>query len=288
MQKGNGTKKKARPPQQIKKDKGQEDQMVPQPVYEKEKIKNRLEGKVAIITGGDSGIGRAIAIAFVKEGAKVLINYLEDDKDANKTRDIIENYGGQCVLYRGDVADPDICAAIIDKTMESYGKIDVVINNAAVQFPQKKMADITIAQLHRTFEVNIFSQFYLVKAAEKHLTPGSCIINTASVVAYRGHKALIDYSATKGAIVSFTRALSGYFAPKKIRVNAVAPGPIWTPLIPSTFSPEHVASFGTDTPLGRAGEPVEVAYAYVYLASDEATYISGQVIHINGGEVING
>lgn len=287
MQKGKDE-KQVRPPQQIKTEKGQEEQMHPQPVYEKEKKNKRLENKVAIITGGDSGIGRSIAIAFAKEGADVFISYHEDDVDAKKTKALVEKNEGKCVLMAGDIADPGICKAIINKAMKEFGRIDILINNAAVQFPQKKLADITVDQLQRTFEVNIFSQFYLVQAAEKHLKPGACIINTTSVTAYRGSKELLDYSSTKGAIVSFTRALSGYFADKHIRVNAVAPGPVWTPLIPTTFDPEHVASFGTDSPMGRAGEPVEIAYSYVFLASDDASYISGQVIHPNGGEIING
>jgi NAD(P)-dependent dehydrogenase (short-subunit alcohol dehydrogenase family) len=287
MQKGS-EEKPVRPAQQTKGEEGQEEQMDPQPVYEKEKKEKRLENKVTIITGGDSGIGRAIAIAFAKEGAKLLIVYHEDHKDADKTKALVEQYGGQCELLAGDISDADFCNQVIDKTIEVYGAIDVLINNAAVQFPQKQLADITVDQLRRTFEVNIFSQFYLVKAAEPHLKGGASIINTASVTAYRGSKELLDYSATKGAIVSFTRALSAYFAKKNIRVNGVAPGPIWTPLIPSTFPPDHVANFGTDSPMGRAGEPVEVAYSYVFLASDEASYISGQVLHPNGGEIING
>jgi NAD(P)-dependent dehydrogenase (short-subunit alcohol dehydrogenase family) len=287
MQKGN-EEKEVRPRQELHSEQGQESQMIPRPVFEKEKKNLRLENKVAIITGGDSGIGKAVAIAFAKEGAKVFITYHEDDADAKKTKEIIENYGGDVTLYAGDIADPSVCNEIIEKAIEVYGKIDILINNAAVQFPQKELKDISVDQLKRTFEVNIFSQFYLVKAAEKYLKEGASIINTTSVTAYRGSKELLDYSSTKGAIVSFTRSLSGYFAKKNIRVNAVAPGPIWTPLIPGTFDGKHVASFGTDTPLGRAGEPVEVAYAYVYLASDDAAYMTGQVLHPNGGEIING
>ena len=287
MQKG-CEEKEVRPRQELHSEQGQEEQMHPKPVFEKEKKLLRLENKVAIITGGDSGIGKAVAIAFAKEGAKLLIVYHEDHSDANKTKEIIEKYNGEVILFAGDIADPAVCSEIIDKAIEQYGRIDVLVNNAAVQFPQKQLQDITVDQLRRTFEVNIFSQFYLVKAAEKHLKDGASIINTTSVTAYRGSKELLDYSSTKGAIVSFTRSLSAYFAEKKIRVNAVAPGPIWTPLIPGTFSGEHVASFGTDAPMGRAGEPVEVAYAYVFLASDEASYFSGQVLHPNGGEIING
>ncbi|MES2645294.1 MAG: SDR family oxidoreductase [Bacteroidota bacterium] len=287
MQKGK-EEKPVRPAQEIKNEQGQEAQMDPAPVYETEKKEKRLEGKVTIITGGDSGIGRAVSIAFAKEGASIFIVYHEDHEDANKTKELVERNGAQCVLYAGDIADPEVCNEIISKTIEKFGKLDVLINNAAVQFPQKELSAITVDQLRRTFEVNIFSMFYLVKAAEQHLKAGASIINTTSVTAYRGSKELLDYSATKGAIVSFTRALSGYFADKGIRVNGVAPGPIWTPLIPATFSGDHVASFGTDTPMGRVGQPVEVAYCYVFLASEEASYITGQVLHPNGGEVVNG
>jgi NAD(P)-dependent dehydrogenase (short-subunit alcohol dehydrogenase family) len=287
MQKGK-EEKPVRPAQEIKSEQGQEAQMQPQPVYEKSRKEKQLAGKVTIITGGDSGIGRAVSVAFAKEGATVFIVYHEDHEDANKTKDLVEQHGVECVLYAGDIADPEVCHEIITKTIDHFGRIDVLINNAAVQFPQKHLADITVGQLHRTFEVNIFSMFYLVKAAEPHLKAGASIINTTSVTAYRGSKELLDYSATKGAIVSFTRALSGYFADKGIRVNGVAPGPIWTPLIPGTFSGDHVASFGTDTPMGRVGQPVEVAYCYVFLASDDASYMTGQVLHPNGGEVVNG
>lgn len=287
MQKGS-EEKQVRPPQQLHSEQGQEEQMDPKPVYEKEKKNRRLENKVTIITGGDSGIGRAVSIAFAKEGAKLLIVYHEDHTDADKTKAIAESYGAEVTLLSGDIASPDFCRSIVDKAIATYGALDVLINNAAVQFPQEALKDITVEQLKRTFEVNIFSQFYLAQAAEPYLKAGACIINTTSVTAYRGSKELLDYSSTKGAIVSFTRALSGYFSKKSIRVNAVAPGPIWTPLIPGTFDAEHVASFGTDAPLGRAGQPVEVAYCYVFLASDDASYITGQVLHPNGGEIING
>jgi NAD(P)-dependent dehydrogenase (short-subunit alcohol dehydrogenase family) len=281
-------KKPIQPKQQIRNNTGMEEQMDPQPVYEMEKKLNRLEGKVAIITGADSGIGRAIAIAFIKEGAKVLVNYHQDDIDADITAGVMEKYGGDYELFKGDVSDPKICKQLVDKAIKKWKKLDVIINNAAVQMPQKLLKDISPKQLLKTFEVNFFAQLYLVQAAEAHLKEGASIINTTSVTAYRGNQELLDYSATKGAIVSFTRALASYFSKKKIRVNAVAPGPIWTPLIPSTFDAKHVAGFGSDTPLGRPGQPVEVAYCYVFLASDEASYISGQVLHPNGGEIING
>jgi NAD(P)-dependent dehydrogenase (short-subunit alcohol dehydrogenase family) len=286
MQKGQ-TKRKVRPAQKLRTKQAQEDKMNPPPVYEKEKDVLRLRNKVAIITGGDSGIGKAVAIAFAKEGANVVIAYLEDDKTANETAERIKEIGQQCLLIAGDVSKRAHCKKIVSQTIRKFGSLDILVNNAAVQFPQKELKAISDKQLRKTFEVNFFAYVYMAQEVEKYLEPGSCIINTTSVTAYRGSGHLIDYSSTKGAIVSFTRSLSGYFSQKQIRVNAVAPGPIWTPLIPETFPPKHVESFGSDVPLGRAGEPVEVAYSYVFLASDDATYITGQVIHPNGGEIIN-
>lgn len=261
--------------------------MDPQPVYEKEKKYLRLEGKVAIITGGDSGIGRAVAIAFAKEGAEVCIAYHNDHRDAKETARRIKALGSTCLLIPGDISDESKCKEIIRTVISSYRRIDIIVNNAAVQFPQKKLAKISSRQLSRTFEVNVFSQLYLIRAAEKFLKKGASIIHTSSVTAYRGSAHLIDYAATKGAIVSLLRSLAAYFAKKQIRVNGIAPGPVWTPLIPTTFSPKEVATFGSETPLKRAANPVEIAYAYVFLASDEASYITGQVIHPNGGEIVN-
>lgn len=281
-------KRKIRKPQTIRDGKGQEEKMEPAPVYEKEKLPLRLRDKVAIITGGDSGIGRAIAIAFAKEGAHIVICYEKDDVDAKKTEEEVTRNGRECLLISGDISKEKHCQDIIEKTIKQFGRIDVLINNAAEQTPQDELQKITEKQMRRTFEVNIFSQFYLVKAIEKYLKKGSSIINTTSVTAYRGSSHLLDYSATKGAILSFTRSLSAYFSEKGIRVNAVAPGPIWTPLIPTTFDAEEVATFGSNVPMKRAGQPVEVAYAYVFLASDDASYITGQVIHPNGGEIVNG
>jgi NAD(P)-dependent dehydrogenase (short-subunit alcohol dehydrogenase family) len=282
-------KKKVRKPQKVKKaSKGKSEKMRPMPVYEKEKIPFRLRDKVAIITGGDSGIGRAIAIAFAKEGADVVICYEKDDVDAKITASEIEKNGRKFLLIRGDVSRENHCQKIIDRTIKTFGKIDVLINNAAIQTPQEELKKISSQQSRRTFEVNIFSQFYMTKAVEKYLKKGSSIINTTSVTAYRGSGHLLDYSSTKGAILAFTRSLSSYFSDKGIRVNAVAPGPIWTPLIPTTFDPEEVATFGSNVPMKRVGQPVEVAYAYVFLASDDASYITGQVIHPNGGEIVNG
>lgn len=280
-------KRKVRPAKTVKARQGKERQMDPQPVYEMEKDPLRLRNKVAVITGGDSGIGRAVAIAFAKEGADVVIAYREDNEDARQTATRIETIGQQCLLIAGDISKPAHCKKIIQKTIDHFGKLDILINNAAVQTPQEELSAITPEQLKRTFEINIFSQFYLVQAAEPHLKEGAVIINTTSVTAYRGSSHLLDYSATKGAIVSFTRALSAYFAKKNIRVNGVAPGPVWTPLIPSTFPASHVSTFGSDTPLGRAGQPVEIAYSYVFLASDEGAYLTGQVLHPNGGEIVN-
>jgi NAD(P)-dependent dehydrogenase (short-subunit alcohol dehydrogenase family) len=286
MQKGQ-KKRKIRPAQKVNAKQGKEKRMDPQPVYEKEKQVLRLRNKVAIITGGDSGIGRAVAIAFAKEGAHVVIAYREDDTDANETALRIEQIGQQCLLIAGDVSKAAHCKKIVQQTIKQFGRIDILVNNAAIQFPQEELKAITEKQLRETFEVNFFAYLFMVQAAEPHLEEGASIINTSSVTAYRGSPHLIDYSSTKGAIVSFTRSLSGYFSKKQIRVNAIAPGPIWTPLIPKTFPPDQVASFGSDVPLGRAGEPVEVAYAYVFLASDDASYITGQVIHPNGGEILN-
>jgi len=280
-------KRKVRPAQKVKKKQGKEKQMEPQPVFEKERDVLRLRNKTAVITGGDSGIGKAVAIAFAKEGADVVISYYEDDEDARSTAARIESIGQQCLLIPGDISKPAHCKKIIDKTIKQFGKLNVLVNNAGIQFPQTELSAITPDQLKRTFETNIFAMFYMVQAAEDHLQEGASIINTTSVTAYRGSSHLLDYSATKGAIVSFTRSLSAYFAKQNIRVNGVAPGPVWTPLIPATFPPSHVSTFGSDTPLGRAGEPVEIAGSYIFLASDESSYITGQVLHPNGGEIVN-
>jgi NAD(P)-dependent dehydrogenase (short-subunit alcohol dehydrogenase family) len=280
-------KRKIRPPQKVQATQGKESKMKPAPVYEQEKKYLRLEGKVAILTGADSGIGRAVAIAFVKEGANVCIAYHKDRRDAKETEQRIKELGGACMLVAGDISVENHCKELVQSVLSAWGRIDIIINNAAVQFPQKKLKDITAKQLIRTFEVNVYPHLYLVKAAEKFLKKGASIIHTTSVTAYRGSAHLIDYAATKGAIVSLVRSLAAYFSDKGIRVNGIAPGPVWTPLIPSTFTPKEVAVFGSDTPLKRAAEPVEIAYAYVFLASDEASYITGQVIHPNGGEIVN-
>ncbi|HET8828663.1 MAG TPA: SDR family oxidoreductase [Pelobium sp.] len=268
---------------------GKEHEMSQKPAYKGTSgPKPKLKNKVAIITGGDSGIGRAIAVAFAKEGANVVISYLDETKDAKKTKSDIEALGAKCILIKGDISKETHCKKIVEDTVKRLGRLDVLVNNAAMQFPQKSITDITDDQLKKTFATNIFSQFYTVKAALKYLKKGSSIINTTSVTAYHGSPQLLDYSATKGAIVAFTRSLSISLSEKGIRVNGVAPGPIWTPLIPATFNKEKVKNFGKDTPMGRPGEPEEVAGCYVFLASDDASYISGQVLHPNGGTVING
>ena len=269
---------------------GREFKMNPEPIYDNPENKGygRLKGKVAIITGGDSGIGRAVSVAYAKEGASVVIVYNIADKDANDTKNVIESYNGNVLLIKGDVGDSNFAKDVVKQTIDNYGKLDIVVNNAAVQYPQGKFEDITDDQLDKTFRTNIFSMFYLSRAALPYLKEGSSIINTSSVTAYKGNPILVDYSSSKGAITSFTRSLSTHLAEKKIRVNQVAPGPIWTPLIPSTFNAQHVETFGENTPLKRPGQPVEVAEAYVFLASDGATYITGQSIHINGGEIVNG
>lgn len=247
----------------------------------------KLRGKAALITGGDSGIGRAVAVAFAKEGADVAIVYLNEHNDAEETKRLVEAEGKQCITLPGDIGDEKFCNKVVEQAARKLGRLDVLVNNAAEQHPQENIEDISAEQLERTFRTNIFAMFYLTKAAMKHLKEGSTIINTTSVTAYRGSAQLLDYSATKGAIVAFTRSLSESLADKKIRVNAVAPGPVWTPLIPSTFPAKKVAEFGSDVPMKRAGEPAEIAPCYVFLASTDSSYITGQVLHPNGGELVN-
>ena len=278
------------PAQHQDKQPGLESEMTPRPAYEGEKqdVFSKLAGKVAIITGGDSGIGRAVAVAFAREGADVAISYLDEHEDAKETKWQVEQYGQRCVLIPGDISTEAHCNQIVQDTVDVFGTIDILVNNAAVQYPQENFEDITAEQLEKTFRTNIFSHFFLTKAALKYLKKGSSIINTTSVTAYRGSIHLVDYASTKGAIVGFTRSLSGNLADKGIRVNGVAPGPIWTPLIPASFPAEHVASFGSDVPMKRAGQPEEVATCYVFLASEDSSYMTGQVLHPNGGEIING
>lgn len=282
--------KQTLPPQHQDHRPGTETEMHPLPVYESSnyKVAGKLEGKVALITGGDSGIGRAVAVIYAKEGADVSIVYLNEHKDAEETKRQVEQEGRKCILISGDIGDDVFCRDAVKKTVEQLGKLDILVNNAAEQHPQKTIEDISKDQLERTFRTNIFGMFYLTQAAMPHLGKGSTIINTASITAYRGSPELLDYSSTKGAIVSFTRSLSMNVVDKGIRVNGVAPGPIWTPLIPSTFPADQVSKFGASQPMKRPGQPEELAPAYVYLASTDSSYVSGQIIHINGGEVING
>ena len=248
----------------------------------------KLEDRVALITGGDSGIGRAVAIAFAREGADVAIVYLNEHGDAEETKRMVEEEGRRCLLVSGDVGEEDFCRQAVEQARSELGKLDILVNNASEQHPQESLEKISAEQLERTFRTNVFSYFYMAKAALPHLHEGSTIVNTSSITAYAGSPKLLDYSATKGAEVAFTRSLALSLVEKGIRVNSVAPGPIWTPLIPSTFKAEEVAKFGSDTPMKRAGEPEEVAAAFVFLASEDASYISGQTIHVNGGEVVNG
>ncbi|WP_026973700.1 SDR family oxidoreductase [Alicyclobacillus contaminans] len=269
---------------------GLESQMNPLPIHEDAPHAGspRLAGKVALITGGDSGIGKSVALAFAREGADVALVYLNEHGDAEGTRQRVQQLGRRCLTIAADVRDETQCQQAVKQVVDAFGRLDVLVNNAAEQHPQASIADITRDQLERTFQTNIFSCFYMTKAALPHLTPGSAIINTASVTAYEGNPQLVDYASTKGAMVAFTRSLAKQLVDRGIRVNAVAPGPIWTPLIPSTFTADQVAKFGQDTPMKRAGQPVEVAPSYVFLASEDASYMTGQVLHPNGGTAVNG
>ncbi|TAE32003.1 MAG: SDR family oxidoreductase [Cytophagales bacterium] len=279
------------PPQHQDPQPGIEGQMTPEPKYIRHNYRgsNKLRNKVALITGGDSGIGRAVAIHFAREGAEVAIVYTpEEESDAQRTKDLVEAEGQDCLLLSGDLKNPDFCKQVVDDTIREFGQLNVLVNNAGIQYPHDHFEQIRDEDLLKTYETNIYSFFRVTRAALPHLKEGDSIINTTSITAYQGRADLIDYSSTKGAIMTFTRALSGNLAEKKIRVNGVAPGPIWTPLIPSSFDKQKVAMFGKDVPMKRPGQPSEVAPAYVFLASDDASYITGEVIHPNGGTIING
>ncbi len=289
MQKGS-TKKPVRPPQHQPRP-GLEKKMVPLPLFDYPEIKgnNTLKNKIALITGGDSGIGKAVAVLFAKEGATIAIAYLNEDKDARETQQYLEgNYGRRCLLIKGDLSREANCINAIKKTVKLFGRIDILVNNAALHYENKSLETLTTKKLLKTFETNIFSYFWVTKAALRYMKKGSCIINSSSVTTYRGSGSLIDYASTKGAIVSFTRSLSSNLAKKGIRVNGVAPGPVWTPLIPSSFTATKAAQHGSDVPMQRAGEPAGIAPCYLFLAGSDASYMTGQFLHPNGGEVING
>lgn len=277
-------------PQTQTKQPGIESQMDPKPIYDYPEYNNgsgRLKNKVAIITGGDSGIGRAVALAFAKEGAKVVVVYYDETEDANETKQAIEQAHGECLLIQGDLTNPSFAQDIVNQTLAKFNQINILVNNAAVQYPQNEITQIKDEDLHKTFAVNYFGTFYLTRAVVPHLTEGDSIINTTSVTAYEGNETLLDYSSTKGALTAFTRSLASNLAKKGIRVNAVAPGPIWTPLIPASFDAQKVSQHGANVPMKRMGHPVELAGAYVLLASNEGSYMSGITIHVNGGTIIN-
>lgn len=277
-------------PQTQTKQPGIESQMDPKPIYDHPEYNNgsgRLKNKVAIITGGDSGIGRAVALAFAKEGAKVVVVYYDETEDANETKQAIEQAHGECLLIQGDLTNPSFAQDIVNQTLAKFNQINILVNNAAVQYPQNEITQIKDEDLHKTFAVNYFGTFYLTRAVVPHLTEGDSIINTTSVTAYEGNETLLDYSSTKGALTAFTRSLASNLAKKGIRVNAVAPGPIWTPLIPASFDAQKVSQHGANVPMKRMGHPVELAGAYVLLASNEGSYMSGITIHVNGGTIIN-
>ncbi len=278
------------PPQHQDHRPGHEGEMHPEPVYYSDSYKpaGKLKGKVAIVTGADSGIGRAVAIHYAMEGANVVMMYLEEHEDAEHTKREIEKTGREVLMFAGDVADRGLCSQVIDETLQKWGRLDILVNNAGEQHPRKNLEDIPEEQWEKTFRTNIFGMFQLTKAALPHMKSGATIINTTSVTAYKGSPELLDYSSTKGAITAFTRSLSINVAPRGIRVNGVAPGPIWTPLIPSTFDEDDVETFGTNTPMKRPGQPAELAPSYVFLACEDSSYMSGQVLHVNGGNVVNG
>lgn len=275
------------PPQHQPQHPGNQERMNPKPVTNDPTYQGtgKLLDMVAIVTGGDSGIGQAVAVAYAKEGANIVVPFFTEQGDASETVQLVSDAGRRCVLVKCDLRQEESAKQVVDTAINEFGRIDILVNNIAVQYTQNSIEDITSEQLNNTFATNIYSYFFMTKAVLPHLKAGSTIINTASVTAYQGNPELIDYSATKGAIVSFTRSLALSLAQRQIRVNAVAPGPVWTPLIPSSFSSQKVEEFGTDVPMGRAAQPIEIAPAYVYLASKDSSYVSGQVMHLNGGVI---
>ncbi|MDU5111181.1 MAG: SDR family oxidoreductase [Clostridium sp.] len=277
------------PPQKQTVQPGIEEDMNPKPIYKSNTSLNqgKLKDKVAVITGGDSGIGRAVAIAYAKEGAKIAIIYLNEHKDAEITKKEVELLGSECILINGDIGDEQFSISAINNVKNKFNKINIIVNNSAEQHVCNDLMDITTEQFQKTFKTNVFGAFYITKEALKHLSYGDCIINTTSITAYKGNEKLIDYSMTKGALTSFTRSLALNLINKGIRVNSVAPGPVWTPLIPSSFDEFQVSMFGQDNPMKRAAQPIEIADAYVFLASEGASFITGETIHINGGELVN-
>jgi NAD(P)-dependent dehydrogenase (short-subunit alcohol dehydrogenase family) len=283
------SKKHDQPPQKQNRQPGREAEMVPKPEFGPRYAgSDRLKAKTALITGGDSGIGRAVSVLFAREGASVAVVYLEEDADAEETKSLVLAEGGRCLLLKGDVGSANFCEDAVNRTVKEFGSLDVLVNNAAEQHKQEDVQDITEEQMTRTFRTNFFGYVFITQAAMPHLKQGSAIINTTSVTAYRGHPTLVDYASTKGAIVSFTRSLANQLANQGIRVNAVAPGPIWTPLIPASFDADSVAKFGKNVPLGRAGQPNEVASCHLFLACEDSSYMTGQVLHPNGGEMVGG
>ena len=274
------------PPQHQDKQPGMEYLMNPRPIFNNPYYRGtgKLMNKVAIITGGDSGLGRAIAIGFAKEGAKIVISYYDEEEDAKETKNFIERIGGICLLIPGDIKNVNICDKIVEDTISNFGKIDILVNNAGVQYQQKSLLDITDEQFDLTMKTNIYSMFYLTKRVLKYMNPGACIINQSSITTFQGEPELIDYVTSKGAIVGFTRSLATNLADKNIRVNAVAPGVFWTPLQPACWEAEKIPTLGSDAPMGRAGQPYEIAPLFIYLASDDSSYVTGQVFHINGGQ----
>lgn len=279
---------KSMPAQKQDRQPGRESEMRPQPDYEPRfRGADRLKGKIALITGGDSGIGRAVAVGMAREGADIAICYLDEHEDAEETRRLVEREGARAILIAGDIGSEAFCGKAVERTVKELGALDVLVNNAAEQHEVKEPLEIDADQIEQTFRTNIFGYLFMTKAALRHMRKGACIVNTTSVTAYKGHETLIDYASTKGAIVAFTRALSQALAERGIRVNGVAPGPIWTPLIPASFSAEKTAEHGAHTPMQRPGQPNEVASCHVFLACEEASYMTGQILHPNGGTIVN-